>query len=117
MDKKEQKSIRRVVVSDIDNTLLEPMPDETLKELKSDLADPRTKVGILSARPKFLIKVALIRMDIEPDFSFSAFMEDKSRYLKVIKKKFPGASQYIYIGNSESDQEEAEKAGFEFKSG
>lgn len=115
MEKEEQKSVSCVIVSDIDNTLLEPMPDETLKKLKSALEEAGTKVGVVSHRPRFLIKVALARMDLDPDFSFSAFMEAKSKYLRKIKKKFPQAVKYIYIGNTEADKEEAEKAGFTFK--
>lgn len=114
MDREEETSVRKVVVSDIDNTLLEPLPDETLKMVKSALEEAGTKVGIVSRRPRFLIKLALFRMDLQPDFYFSAFWEDKAKHLRNIRNRFPQAVKYIYIGNSSSDKEEAEKAGFRF---
>ena len=110
-----KKNLKRIVVSDLDETLLGK--PKTLKELKSALKEPGTKVGVLSNRPKFLIKAALKRMGLKPDFAISAFLDEKSKYLKKIKQKYPNLAKYIYIGNTESGRKEAKKAGFTFKWG
>lgn len=112
---------KELVCYDIDNTLIEWgfFVDEVFTKYKLDLRNENKIVGIISDRPKFLIKLVLwyisLFTNLSPDFYYSSFhRRGKEFALGKYKDIYSNCGFYTYIGNSSLDQLSADLASWDY---
>lgn len=102
--------VTRVIAYDIDGALTQ---EQTLNQYKADHRDDENAVGIVTSRTGARKQDFVTNITPAPDFVNKTRV--KALELAKIKREFPDAEEYIYVGSNQRDRVAAGTARWQFR--